>query len=368
MPFYLFRVFKIRCNKIVFDNFEGRGYGDNPKYIAEEIIRQKLQYDMVWLIKPGYVQDFPKEIRAVKIGTLRACFELVTARVWVDNIRKSANTRKRKGQYYIQTWHGGYGGKKVEKDVEDKLSPEYVQMAKLDSRMADVFISNSRKMTNLYKSSFWYDGPLLEVGLPRSDIFFGDMKGIETKIKLKFGIPFHNKIVLYAPTFRKNYNLAVYNDLDIDRCLEALRKRFNSEWTMLIRLHPNIAHLSDRLDINCNHYINVSGYPDMQELLCAAQILITDFSSSYLDFLLMNKICIFYLPDLNFYLEDRNMYIDIKNIFIPKVQDNDELEKTIENFDYTRFQCEREQFLNEIQLFESGIASKEVVNWIRKLM
>ena len=41
----------VQKDKIVFENFNGNSYGCNPKYIAEEIIRRNLPYDLVWLVR-----------------------------------------------------------------------------------------------------------------------------------------------------------------------------------------------------------------------------------------------------------------------------------------------------------------------------
>ena len=46
----LFRHASLQSNKIIFNNFNGRGYGDNPKYIAEELLRREMPYDLVWVV------------------------------------------------------------------------------------------------------------------------------------------------------------------------------------------------------------------------------------------------------------------------------------------------------------------------------
>lgn len=60
--------------------------------------------------------------------------------------------------------------KKLEKDAESNLSKGYIEAAKLDSKIADLFISNSKFCTNMYKEFFWYNGEILEAGSPRCDI------------------------------------------------------------------------------------------------------------------------------------------------------------------------------------------------------
>ena len=71
-----------------------------------------------------------KEITALRTNTPRAVFSLARAKVWVDNNRKEAYIRKRKGQYYIQLWHGGIALKRIEGDCEALLGRTYIRRAK----------------------------------------------------------------------------------------------------------------------------------------------------------------------------------------------------------------------------------------------
>ena len=90
----------------------------------------------------------------------------MTAKVWVDSNRKEGYIRKRKGQFYIQTWHGGVPLKKIEGDCEEYLGEVYIQRAKWDSAMTDLYLSNGGFCTDMYRRAFWYTGEILECGTP----------------------------------------------------------------------------------------------------------------------------------------------------------------------------------------------------------
>ena len=106
--FYICRVIPIKQNKIVVSSYDGKGYGDHGKYICNALLAQGADVDIVWL--SGNPNDvFPTGIRPVKFKSLRSIYEQATAKVWIDNKRKKHYVRKRKGQYYIQIWHGGLG-------------------------------------------------------------------------------------------------------------------------------------------------------------------------------------------------------------------------------------------------------------------
>ena len=99
----------LKKNKLVFCNLHGNGYGGNPKYIAEEIIAQGLNYDLVWLLRKDLLEKchFPPSIRIVQYGTLEALYELVSAKIWINNVNGDFfYIPKRENQFYIQTWHG----------------------------------------------------------------------------------------------------------------------------------------------------------------------------------------------------------------------------------------------------------------------
>ena len=104
--YYFFGIFPIKKNKIFIQNFNGKGYGDNPKYIVEEILRRDLDFVLVWAVMPKLSKNFPKGIKTVRYKSIRAIYEEATAKIWIDNCRKQLYVRKRKEQYYIQTWHG----------------------------------------------------------------------------------------------------------------------------------------------------------------------------------------------------------------------------------------------------------------------
>ena len=101
--------------KIVICSFFGKGYGDNGKYIVEEIIKQELDYDIVWLVAKNVDRtNFPDQVRQVGYKSIRGIYELATAKFWIDNCRKYFYPPKGKSSLH-QTWHGNIGVKLVRK-------------------------------------------------------------------------------------------------------------------------------------------------------------------------------------------------------------------------------------------------------------
>ena len=362
-----FNIFPIKNNKIVFSNFSGKGYGDNSKYILEEINKRKLKCDLVWVLKDKKDKEaLPLNVRYVKYNSIKYFYDMCTAKVWVDNHRKIIDFNKRKEQYYIQTWHGGIAFKKIEKDAEDSLDQNYIKQAKHDSQMIDLMVSNSTFCTKMFKKAFWYNGEILECGSPRNDILINNeiykSKNIKDKLKISNDI----KIILYAPTFRKDEGIKYYN-INFEKLVKELNEKYNKEWIVLLRLHPNIAHKSKELcEKASNNIIDVSNYGDMYELMLISDILITDYSSVMFEFSFASKPVFLYANDLDEYIKDRGFYFDYNDLPYTIANNNEELINNITNFDNDIYQIKLKEFFDKIGLKETGKASKEVVNVIEK--
>lgn len=358
LPFYLLRTFPINKTKIVFNNFDGKGYGDNPKYIAEYILKYNLELEMVWLVNDLNDLSIPGQIRKVKNQSFRAIYELVTAGIWVDNNRKSFVTRKRSKQYYIQTWHGCMMVKKIEKDAEDKLDFLYLKSAKNDSKMIDLCLSNSDFMTKFYKRSFWYKGDVLQCGFPKTDFLLNTTCDDLVNIKEKIKIPIDKKIVLYAPTFRNNKNINVYI-LEFEKLLNKMESVYKGDWIVLVRLHPSMVDKSNEFSYS-EKVINVSLYSDMQDLLLISDVLITDYSSTMFEFYLMNKVVFLYATDVENYESERGLYFSFESIPFPKAKTLEDLLKVIEDFDRNKYDQKVDVFMQSIGFTETGVACQKL--------
>lgn len=344
--FYLFRIFPIKRNKIVLTSYLGKGYGDNGKYIVEALLRRKKKYDIVWLAK-NTEEKFPKGIRVVRYRSIKSIYEQVTAKIWIDNRRKPNFVRKRNNQCYIQTWHGNMALKKLEKDVESSLDPRYVAAAKNDSKMLDIFLSGSSWETNCIRNAFWFDKNIQEIGYPRQDPFANEQKRLSEKIRKAYDLPSDTKILLYAPTFRQSRDeksLSVYS-LNWSSVLNALEQRFGGKWVGMIRLHPNVSDLVDKLNIPNNVY-SVTEYNDMQELVAGCNCLITDYSSTVMEAGVAGKIGLIFATDFEEYQKDRDVYLDIRDdLPFPFSDNNEQLVHNILNFDQQKYEKELHHFL-----------------------
>lgn len=362
----LFYYLPVNKYKIVFLHDFGNGYGDSPKYMAEEIIRRGLPYDIVWLVNNKHLK-FPKQIRPVLLSRIRSVYELATAKVIVTTMKGRCNLKKKNSQFFLYVPHGQIGAKYVERQAGDNLSKNYQEGSKWHSSVADLFLSSSKIFTEEMLTWYWYDGEVFECGLPRNDIFFNYTCQDVARVKQKVGIPENMKIIFYAPTFRDNGNDAAYA-IDTERLLQTLEKKTGDKWIMLIRLHPCFIWFKKPVFSFSDKVIDVTNYDDMQELLLISDVLISDYSSTMFDFHLLHRPVFLFTKDIEDYKKMRGLKDWYFKVPFPFCHDNEELLDSIEDFDMQMYQENCKDFDKFYGNLENGTATKQIIDWIETVM
>lgn len=355
------RKLPIEGNKVLFSNYDGKGYGGNCKYIAEELLRGHYPVKLVWAVSDSKVRDMPGGIKRVVMGTPAYYQELFTAGVYITNTVHDFYEYKRKGQFFINTWHG-YGPFKLAEGAvnTDEESRERYRKSNASS---DLFLTASRFYTQVYRDSFFYEGEVMECGAPRNDVFFTDNM-IKDFVYKKLGILSEKKTVLYAPTFREDTagSFKKY-DIDMKRVLAALEKRFGGEYILIYRFH----HYLYDMGMPQNFYpdgIDATYYPDIQELLVSADVLITDYSSLMWDFSLQKRPVFLYQNDEKDYENDRGFYSPVSEWPYPKAHTQEALLDIILHFDSDQYIRELDAFFEKYGACDDGHASGCVVRRI----
>ena len=361
--------------KIVVDNYMGQGYGCNCKYVTEELLAGGQPYDIVWVVKNATERrsEFPSEVRLVEYLSEEAMREYATAGVWLCNYHLVAyfnrGLQKKPGQTYIQMWHGSFGIKKIENDcgilTENK---SWLYLAKKNSKNTDYWISNSRFETEVYQHAFWDVREVLEYGHPRNDVFFGqDLDTCAQHVKEELGIDAKTNILLYVPTFREK-NAFPQEKLDVDMLRDTLCETTGQAWSVVVRLHPRMRGQMECVCAGSTGTIyRADNYPDIQELLAAAQMVITDYSSCIFDFLLTGRPGFIYAPDIEAYNDERGFYYRLEQTPFPIATDNRELCENICNFDRELYQTKTDEFFLDKGSVEDGNAAKRVCGLIQNI-
>lgn len=356
----LFYPFPVRKKKIVFICYNGKNYGCNPKYIAEEMLAQKLDYDMVWLLR-DLNEYVPQQIRKVPFFGWKALFELATAGVIITNTKNDIRIFKKKGQFVIQTWHGSFESKKEEGDIVEKLPPRYVKETIKNSSQTDLFLSNSAMMSQYYRRAFWCESEILECGYPRNDILFSWDPEIPAKVRKSFGLPENAKLVIYAPTFRDDGSSDAF-DIDSNGILEQL----GEGWYLMIRMHPNISVPEGRFTFG-ERILDASPYPDVQELMIACDILITDYSSTVYEFAVLKKPSYIYASDLDEYEKMRGLNDFYYDMPYPICRTNEQLLQELAKYTPESGFAAADAFIRQFGGVDKGDAAKQIVERIAQL-
>lgn len=375
--YHMFRIFPVKSNKIVFTTFEGDGgFCCNPRYIADEILRRNKGYELIWLVN-NMDKQFPKGIRKVRNTFLNRAYHLVTAKIWIDNSRKAYGTAKRDDQMYIQTWHGAVAFKPVGK-FRGKLFPKMAYLvSRYDSKLADYVTSNSDWCTKRYPKMLLYDGEILKTGSPRCDIFFTKRDEKYKQIRDEYSLPADAKIVIFAPTFRggsqkgKRQVFSEKTTLDFNMLTETMQEMFGGKWYVFLRLHPQLAAQFNDMPVSekTERMIDVSQADDMNELLAASDVLITDYSSTAFDAINMYMPVFLYADDLDEYIKERGSLMwDMSKLPFSIAKTNDELSENIRKFDEDSYKRMIDLFSNKHGVLEDGHASERVVDVIEEFI
>ena len=388
-------IFPINKNKIAVCTFEGKGgFGCSPRYIVEELHSRRPDIEVVWLVN-SKDHDMPQYIRKVHNTTLSRAYHLSTSKIWIDNYRKPYGTIKRRGQFYLNTWHGSIFIKPIGLWRGDNFSDIAYMVSKNDSDMIDALLVDSEWGKEASKKGNLYNGDVWLTGLPRQDVLFGNREKEKTEYKRSHGFAGDVKILLYAPTFKertKNGKRSVYSDrssIDFNVLLKVLSDRFGGDWIVCARLHPQLqGAFSADIPIGMEkRIIDVTDEDDMYEILAAADAYITDYSSTAFEAGLAEIPVFIYANDIEDYANDRgelmwNMNqrsevwsdcissrMEIKpgkrvQLPFPIATNNEMMEKIIGDFDQEMYHKKMMAFRQAVGCVFDGDATKRVVDRI----
>ena len=209
-------------------------------------------------------------------------------------------------QYLINTWHGGGAYKKIENDKPD-ANWATRKRAEFCAKNIQLIVSSCQAASDrLFRRAFLYHGEILKCGMPRNDFLVcGNTEQADQKVRQTYQIDRKYRILLYAPTYRSNGKNQMPDFTGVRKVLE----ENGEKWYVLYRAHRYSEDDSAGLDPECS--ADVTDYPDMQELLAAADMLITDYSSCIWDYSFLYRPCFLYTPDLREYLAKTGFYVDI---------------------------------------------------------
>lgn len=354
----------VQTNVYIFMSYDGEQYSDSPRVLSEYIHEKKPEIKIVWAMnEKNIISEIPDYVKQIGRHSFEFKKTITSAAVIVTNNSISSYIPVRRKQIFLNTWHGGSPTKTVG-FCETNPNPYYKYHFSIQDNKTTAILSSSRFFSeDVVKKSFRFrKTEILELGLPKNDILFRNHKVVEEKVRKYFGLNKETGIVLYAPTFRGDANNSTFlnkNDMILPReCINWFEKKYCRRFVFLFRAHHTMKIA------NVDGSISATDYPDMQDLLCAADFLITDYSSCMHDFSLMNKPVFLYIPDYTDYMKDRGFYYDIPTMPFPYAYNRTELEKIISEFNKEKYISEVKDYHKRMGNLEDGKATERVYEWL----
>ena len=358
----LFWIFPLNKNRIVFSSFEGKQYSCNPKYLFQYILEHYGNaYDYVWVLNKKI--DFSVPVKIVKHLSFSHIFLLLTSKYVITNFGLIPFLPKRKCQVFMDTWHGS--GAYKSQTLEKKFSGAY-DIALLNNRdyrakITSWYVSGCKRFSEVSAESWNADyDKFLPVGTPRNDIFFSKYPNpINEKVFNALNLSSEYSYILYAPTYRgNNFRKHEATDLHLDttKILAACENKFGKKFMILFREH--LGYFGEKQ--NSENVIDVSDYPDMQELMLVSDILITDYSSSIWDWCFLHKPAFLFTPDIDEYLQTRSFYTPIEDWPFLYARTNEELCSLILSFRDDENEKRIKNHLSLLGSYERGNASEQI--------
>ena len=350
---------------IVYVAFRGH-FSDSPRALYTEIRARGVEATHTWLSAPHTEATFPDDVTTVPFGSPESIAALEGADLVISNDHIPLDWEKRAGTTYLQTWHGTML-KRIHNDV--LWAPEG-RLAYLDQDIArwDLLLSPNAVTTDRLRKAFGFTGPIHETGLPRNDLLHGPQRDeVRARVRADLGIGEDQTAVLYTPTWRDDLVFAGEGrtfEFPID--LDAFTERLGTDHVLLLRLHNMVM---DRLDPPEGSVVrDVCGHPDIRDLYLAADVMVTDYSSTMFDFANTGRPMVFFTYDLDRYRDElRGFYFDLEEVAPgPLVRTSEELVDAIADIDRISDQ-HAARYAHFQELFthlEDGAATRRVLDLI----
>ncbi|MCB2339584.1 CDP-glycerol glycerophosphotransferase family protein [Clostridium estertheticum] len=321
-------------NLILFISFGGKKFDDSPKDIYEDMIKDNRfdGYDFVWAFQNTESFKIPRG-RIIKTDTYKYYITALKARCWITNsaVERGLNFKGR-NTFYFNTWHGT-PIKKMGEDIAN-TSKSFGMNRKWD---VDLMTSQSKYEADIFARVFNINRENFMIcGLPRNDVLAD--RTVETKQSMmkKIGLPLGKKVILYAPTFREyerddGFNCVIAPPIGFDKW----KKKIGDKYVILLRAHYEVAKILN-VKADDGFVYNVSDYPVLNDLMLASDMLISDYSSIFFDYSILDRPMFCYTYDYDEYAEKRGMYFDIRTELLGSSFDEEELLVLINSLNYDK--------------------------------
>jgi CDP-glycerol glycerophosphotransferase (TagB/SpsB family) len=297
---------------VYFESFFGRSATCNPRAIDAEVARRRPDLPRYWSVDDSAIA-VPDGAIPLVTGTREWWRARESARWVVTNEWLRARFVKKPFQTVLQTWHGSmYKRIGMDRGRAGFLAGGHSDRARLERAKWDMFISQNADTTPIIQQAYEFQGEqasaVIEIGYPRNDELTSIDPARVEQIRERIGIPPGRRVVMYAPTWRE-----ASQDVEL-LSLVQLAKEVGEGITFLQRGH--VRTLEEGMSVAADAVIDVSTYPQINDLFMVSDLLITDYSSMMFDYSVTGRPMLFYTPDIEEYTDPkvRGAYFDLEEI------------------------------------------------------
>lgn len=355
---------RIRKKRILFMSFGGQKYDDSPKALYEKMKNDPFfkDYEFIWAFREP--SKFQLDCKVVKADTFKFYKAALSSGMWITNSSVERGLKlRRKKIIEINSWHGT-PLKKMGNDIQENHSFRN---------------KNKKKGVRIYCSQSEYDQEIftrlfnttkeniLISDLPRNDALLEYTSERCDEIKKSLNIPKDKRVILYAPTYRE-FNRDKMNNCYIKPPIDFAKwqEKLGDNYVLLFRAHYEVVKV---LGVESNSFVyNVSDYPCLNDLMCISDMVISDYSSIYFDYAILERPMLNFSYDFEEYSRIRGLYFDIKSELGCNVNlSEDSLIEEIATLDIGKY-SEYARLFKEKYAPNAGNACKTVINKIKELL
>jgi len=344
-------------DRLVLMNGHGYKYNDSPRaiYLKMKELGLTEKYRIVWALNEPDKVKIPGCTK-VKMDTIEYFRTAMKAKYWIScvNIERALHFKK-KNQIYLNTWHGAAinvcgNGVSSRKDFHWSYIDYFCVCGKYDE------VCFGRDL-ELNPDSF------LRTGLPRNDVLYHVTPESRAEIQKKLGLPRGKKIILYAPTWRDSEDGGASYKIAPPINWTRWKEELTDEYIVMLRTHPYTTRL---MNVQFDDFVmNYTEYPDVNDLLIAADVLISDYSSINLDYCILGKPMICFGYDYDSYKEIRGFYYDLEEEMPNGVmRTEDEVIEHLKNLDYEADSRKTIRFRDHHCEYGDGSATLQCINTV----
>ncbi len=299
-------LFPLKENRAAFISMHNENFNDSLGEVMREF--QSRGFDCVSITR----RDLDVKLKNIPrvFGFFFRKSRLLASSKYVflnDNFMPMAFLNFKKGAVVTQLWHAEGAFKRFGLSIKQ---PENVRKNEIaGNKRLSYVVCSSKSVAPIYAEAFGMrEEQVLPLGAPRADYLLKEENKTKavTKIENLFPASKGKQILLYAPTFRdtKEENEKLLSNFDF----ELFKREFVDEYAVFVKLHPQV-HENVSLP---SFAFDVTEYDDVRELVLAADVLVTDYSSICMDFSLLSKKTVFFAFDEEKYTKERNFCFDYK--------------------------------------------------------